>query len=354
MTSLASVPTPSLLLDRSRLERNAKRMRDRITGLRVALRPHMKTAKSLDVARIVLDRPGQGVTVSTLAEAEAFAAAGFTDILYAVAIVPDKLDRAAACGAQVVVDSVEMARIVADHGEVRAWIEIDCDGRRSGVDPSSDELVETGAALGAGLAGVMTHAGGSYMCRSHEELVEFGQQERAAVVAASTRLRESGLECPGVSVGSTPTMSTVADLSGVTEARPGVYMFMDLYQAGLGVCDLDDIAISVPATVIGHRADGAIIDAGALALSLDRSTSAQEVDRGFGLVCDIDGSPLGELVVNRVTQEHGVIIGGRHLPLGSKVRILPNHACITAAAHDHYHVIDDGDVIDRWDRITGW
>jgi D-serine deaminase-like pyridoxal phosphate-dependent protein len=174
------------------------------------------------------------------------------------------------------------------------------------------------------------------------------------VVTAAQRLRDAGHDCPGVSVGSTPTMSSANDLTGVTEARPGVYMFMDLYQAGLGVCTVDDIAISVLATVIGHRSDGAIVDAGALALSLDRSTSFQEIDRGLGLVCDLDCAPLGGLVVDRVTQEHGVILGGRHLPLGSRVRILPNHACITAAAHDHYRVVDDGTVIDRWDRITGW
>ncbi|MGF1667009.1 MAG: alanine racemase [Acidimicrobiia bacterium] len=354
MTQLDSLATPSLVLDRPRLERNIGRMRSRMSRLGVALRPHMKTAKSLDVARLVLDRPDQGVTVSTLAEAEAFVGAGITDILYAVGIAPDKLDRAGACGAQVVVDSVAMAQRVVAHGEHRVWIEVDCDGRRSGVDPHGPDLIEIGPVLGPMLAGVMTHAGGSYTAGSHDELMAFVARERMAVVTAAERLRHEGLDCPGVSVGSTPTMASANDLSGVTEARPGVYMFMDLFQAGLGVCALDDIAISVLATVIGHRSDGAIVDAGALALSLDRTTSFQEVDRGFGLVCDLDCAPFGELVVDRVTQEHGVIVGGGQLPLGSKVRILPNHACITAAAHDHYRVIDDGRVIGRWDRITGW
>ncbi len=354
MTGLDSLPTPTLVLDHRRLERNIQSMRTRMDTLGVALRPHMKTAKSIDVAKLVLDRPDQGVTVSTLAEAEAFAAAGITDILYAVGIAPDKFDRAGACGAQVVVDSVEMASRVVYHGEHRVWIEVDCDGRRSGVDPLGQHLLEIGAVLGTMLAGVMTHAGGSYTARSHDELTVFSARERSAVVTAAERLRQEGLDCPGVSVGSTPTMASVNDLAEVTEARPGVYMFMDLFQAGLGVCTIDDIAISVLATVIGHRSDGAIIDAGALALSLDRTTSLQEIDRGFGLVCDLDCVPLEDLVVDRVTQEHGVIAGARHLPLGSKVRILPNHACITAAAHDHYQVVEASEVVDRWNRITGW
>jgi D-serine deaminase-like pyridoxal phosphate-dependent protein len=354
VTPLDSLATPSLVLDLRRLERNVEHMRTRMETLGVALRPHMKTAKSVDVARLVLDRPDQGVTVSTLAEAEAFSAAGITDILYAVGIAPDKLDRARSCGAQVVVDSVEMARRVVDHGGHRVWIEVDCDGRRAGVDPHGPELIQIGSVLGPVLAGVMTHAGGSYTAGSHDELMAFVTRERWAVVTAAERLRDGGLDCPGVSVGSTPTMASANDLTGVTEARPGVYMFMDLFQAGLGVCAVDDIAISVLATVIGHRSDGAIVDAGALALSLDRTTSFQEVDRGFGLVCDLDCAPLGDLVVDRVTQEHGVILGGRHLPLGSKARILPNHACITAAAHDHYQVVEASEVIDRWDRITGW
>jgi D-serine deaminase-like pyridoxal phosphate-dependent protein len=354
VTPLDSIVTPSLVLDRTRLERNIGRMRSRMHRLGVALRPHMKTAKSVDVARLVLDQPDQGVTVSTLAEAEAFYAAGITDILYAVGIASDKLDRAQRCGAQVVVDSVEMARRVVDHGGHRVWIEVDCDGRRAGVDPHGPELIQIGSVLGPVLAGVMTHAGGSYTAGSHDELMTFVARERGAVVTAADRLRDEGLDCPGVSVGSTPTMASANDLTGVTEARPGVYMFMDLFQAALGVCAIDDIAISVLATVIGHRSDGAVIDAGALALSLDRSTSAQPVDRGFGLVCDLDCAPLGDLVVERVTQEHGVILGGRHLPIGSKVRVLPNHACITAAAHDHYRVVEDGAVVGRWERITGW
>jgi D-serine deaminase-like pyridoxal phosphate-dependent protein len=329
-------------------------MRCHIDALGVELRPHMKTAKSLEVACLVLDRPGQGITVSTLAEAEAFAADGITDILYAVTIVADKLDRAREAGAQVIVDSVETARRVVAHGGHRVWIEIDCDGRRAGLDPQAPELLEVGGVLGSALAGVMTHAGGSYLTASTAELVAFAERERAAVVSAAERLRDAGHDCPGVSVGSTPTSAAAADLTGVTEARPGVYMFMDMYQVGLGVCEVDDIAISVLASVIGHRSDGAVIDAGALALSLDRSTSAQPVDRGFGLVCDLEATPIGGLVVDRVTQEHGLIFGGRHLPIGSKVRVLPNHACITAAAHDHYQVVEASEVVDRWDRITGW
>jgi D-serine deaminase-like pyridoxal phosphate-dependent protein len=182
--------------------------------------------------------------------------------------------------------------------------------------------------------------------------------ERDAAVEAAATIRSSGFRCDEVSIGSTPTTTIADDLTGVTEIRPGVYMFMDLFQAGLGVCRIEDIAVSVKATVIGRRGDAVVIDAGALALSLDRSTASQETDMGYGLVCDDAGDPIDDLYVQRVTQEQGVVMsrseGDLDLQIGSTVRILPNHACMTAAAHDGYHVVDGAEVVDHWPRHNGW
>ena len=166
-----------------------------------------------------------------------------------------------------------------------------------------------------------------------------------------------------VSVGSTPTVHYSRTLEGVTEARVGVYAFGDLVQAELGTCAVDDIAISVLASVIGHsRAHGRVlIDAGFLALSRDRGTADFPVDWGYGAVCDVAGNLIEGVRVDSTNQEHGIItardgqLDWSRLPIGGRVRILPNHACATAAAYDRYFVTDDGErVADVWERVNGW
>jgi D-serine deaminase-like pyridoxal phosphate-dependent protein len=177
-------------------------------------------------------------------------------------------------------------------------------------------------------------------------------------------LRSAGLPCPVVSVGSTPTARFARDLTGVTEVRAGVFMIGDLFQAGVGSVAVEDIALTALATVIGHqRAKGWIItDAGWMALSRDRGTARQTVDQGYGVVCDLSGRPYPDLIVADANQEHGVVAvrPGSAAPLpdlavGSRVRILPNHACATGAQHDRYHVLDAaGTVRAVWPRINGW
>lgn len=177
-------------------------------------------------------------------------------------------------------------------------------------------------------------------------------------------LRSAGLPCPVVSVGATPTARYVRDLTGVTEVRAGVFMFGDLYQAGVSSVGMGDLVLSVLATVIGHqKAKGwIIVDAGWMALSRDRSTAKQALDQGYGMVCDLAGKPYPELIVTDANQEHG-IIGLRKgsnaalpdLPIGSRVRILTNHACATGAQYDRYQVLDgEGGVSVVWPRINGW
>lgn len=329
-------------------------MQTRADRLGVRLRPQLKTAKSREVARLGgFDR----ITVSTLAEAEYFFSAGFTDILYGVGVSAQKLERvsrlrAAGCDLQVVIDSVEMASVISGwETDLGVWIEIDSDGTRAGMAPRHPDLLQVARLIATRhrLRGVMTHAGGSYAATGPEQLGEWAERERDAVVVAAHLLRQAGFETPEVSVGSTPTATHAVDLTGVTEMRPGVYMFGDVHQAHLGTCAIDDIAISVLSTVIGRRPDGWLIDAGSLALSLDRSMP------GLGRVADLDARPIAELVVDRVSQEHGVIIDpDRRLTIGERVRILPNHACITAACHHEYQVVEGRTVTDRWERCGGW
>jgi len=376
---LTDIETPCLLLDRDRLERNIAAMRARLADHGVPLRLHVKTAKSIDVVRLALEGQPGGITVSTLKEAAYFLDHGVSDITYAVGIAPNKLDRVAelqqagAC-LTLLLDSVAQAEMLAAAAErlgVRfaALIEIDVDGHRGGLSPESDMLIEIArrldAAPGTGLAGVLTHAGGSYDCRSTQAIAGMAERERALTVAAAERVRAAGMPCETVSVGSTPTASFARSLAGVSEVRAGVYLFQDLVQAGLGVCRIDDIAIGVLASVIGRRAadGGVIVDAGWMALSRDRGTADQAVDQGYGLVCDVAGLPLeGEVIVGETNQEHGILtrrdgtsLDPERFPVGTLLRVLPNHACATAACFENYRLIDAaGRVGGLWERFNGW
>ncbi|WRH61608.1 MAG: DSD1 family PLP-dependent enzyme [Fuscovulum sp.] len=365
-----ALPTPTLLLDEAKMMRNIERLAARADGLGVTLRPHLKTAKSIEAARRLTGGTPGPITVSTLAEAEAFYAAGYTDILYAVGIAPQKLPRVQAlrakgCDLTVILDNEAQAQAVAQ-ANVPALIEIDSDGHRGGLHPNDPALIRTGRILHQSgcLRGVMTHAGESYTVRGAAAHAAFAEQERSAAVSAAEALRSAGLPCPMVSVGSTPTAHAARDLTGVTELRAGVYMFFDLVMAGIDVCTVDDIALSVLTTVIGHQHSKGwtLIDAGWMALSRDRGTAAQDVDQGYGLVCDEDGHLIPGLIVSGANQEHGIVslrpgADGPipDLPAGTRLRILPNHACATAAQHDRYNVLPlNGGPLQTWHRFGGW
>jgi D-serine deaminase-like pyridoxal phosphate-dependent protein len=376
--SLKDVGTPCLLLDRDRMDRNVSRLRERLDRLGVELRPHLKTAKSVDAARQVMTSPSGPATVSTLKEAEQFARAGVRDMIYAVGVSPDKIERILALRADgidlaVTLDTVEQAQAVASASlqagdPIPALIEIDCDGHRSGVLPADRaKLVEIAQALeeGGSLRGVLTHAGASYGAIGDEALRACAEIERASAVRAATLLRKAGFACPVVSVGSTPTAHFAGSLDGVTEVRAGVFVFFDLVMAGIGVCEIDDIALSVLGTVIGHQPEKGwiLVDAGWMAMSRDRGTAKQKIDQGYGLVCDIEGRPFGDLILSDANQEHGIttVRPGSDaqlpdLPIGTRVRILPNHACATGAQHEAYQVVrSDSDKIEAvWPRFGGW
>lgn len=373
-----ALETPCLLLDSDRLKANVAGMRAHLDRLGVSLRPHLKTAKSLDVARIAMASPSGPATVSTLREAEYFAEGGVRDLIYAVGIAPQKLDRVGAIRRRwdtdlaIVLDSVEQAESVASWSRragdtLPVLIEVDADGHRSGVDPrDADRLVAIGRVLAAGatLRGVLLHAGDSYGLSDPAALKAAAEAERQAALAAAAILREAGLPCPVVSVGSTPTARYADNLDGITEVRAGVFMIGDLFQAGIGSCTIDDIALSVLTTVIGHQRDKGwiITDAGWMALSRDRGTARQAIDQGYGVACDGAGQPYPDLIVRDANQEHGILAlrpGSTatlpDLPVGARLRILPNHACATGAQHDRYHVITGQTLTGAvWPRINGW
>ena len=377
VTTLASVETPAALVDVPRMQANITRMQSRMDALGVKLRPHVKTSKCLQVVQRQLEAGARGITVSTLKEAEEFFAAGFDDILYAVGIAPAKLPRALAlrrkgCDLKLVTDSVAGAEAIAAFGRAQgevfeAWIEIDVDGNRSGIPPEDEALLAVGRALhdgGVRLGGVMAHAGGSYAHDTPEALHAAAEQERAGTVCAAERLRQAGLPCPVVSVGSTPTALSAQSLEGVTEVRAGVYVFFDLVMHNIGVCTLGEIALSVLTEVIGHQEEKgwAICDAGWMAMSRDRGTQRQRREVVYGQDCREDGTPIPAYIGDSTNQEHGVVarvdgidtaIAGR-FPVGTRLRILSNHACATAAQFPEYQAVLRGGAVETWARFQGW
>ena len=376
MADLSAIDTPAAIVDVQQLDRNIARMQAHVDALGVSFRPHVKTTKCVDVAKRQRHAGAKGITVSTLREAEEFFAAGFSDILYAVCIAPQKLSRARSlrdrgCDLTVLVDSLQAAQalVAAPAGKrpLDVLIEVDTDGHRSGVGPDEPALIEIGRTLhmgGATLRGILTHAGNSYELQETAALQRLAEQERALSVRAAERLRAASLPCPVVSVGSTPTALSARSLEGVTELRAGVYALFDLFMTNVGVCMMGDLALSVMTTVIGHQLEKGwiIVDAGWMAMSRDRGTARQRRDYGYGAVCDIEGKPIDGLKMIAANQEHGILgfengAGGAALasryPIGSRLRILPNHACATAAQHAQYHAIAPNR-IETWSRFNGW
>lgn len=376
-TSIASLDTPVAIVDVSRMQRNIQRMQQRMDTLGVRLRPHIKTSKCLPVIKAQIAAGASGVTVSTLKEAEHCFAEGISDIFYAVAIAPGKLAQALTlrrkgCRLSVLTDSVIGAQAIVSFGQqnderFEVWIEIDCDGHRSGLTVEDNALIDVARVLSEGgmqLRGVMTHAGSSYELDNLEALQILAEQERFLCVSAAERIREAGLVCPEVSIGSTPTALSALSLKDVTEVRAGVYVFFDLVMHNIGVCQTDELALSVLTTVIGHQKDKGwiITDAGWMAMSRDRGTQRQRQDFGYGQVCTEAGDWIEGALVTGANQEHGIITLGTaesanivtRFPIGSRLRIMPNHACATGAQFPDYHACDAEGVVHTWSRLHGW
>ena len=374
---ISDLSTPAALIDIARMERNISRMQTRMNRLGVSFRPHVKTSKCVEVTQAQIKAGARGITVSTLKEAEQFFAAGISDILYAVGITANKFPQALAllrkgCDLKILTDSVQSAAAISAFGiandiRFKVMIEIDTDDHRSGIKPDSPQLLDVAQALavgGAELFGVMTHAGSSYDLNTPEALEQMAEQERAGCVRAAQRLREAGFHCPVVSVGSTPTALSARQLEGVTEVRAGVYVFFDLVMHNVGVCATDDIALSVLTTVIGHQEEKGwvIVDAGWMAMSRDRGTQKQTTDFGYGQVCTAEGAPISGYMMTGANQEHGIISRREELdlliatrfPVGTQLRLLPNHACATAAQFPEYQVLTTQQNIQTWPRFYGW
>jgi len=367
---IGELSTPSALVDLDKVEHNTRWMSERAHALGVRLRPHVKTHKCLEAARLQVDGHFGGITVSTLAEARYFAEGGFEDITWAFPLPVGRVGEALDFS-----QTLERFAVVVDHldtldaleegagrrcASIRVFLKFDCGYGRAGVrsgDPVALELARRMSdSRWMDFRGILAHAGHSYDCRSPEAILRIAEQERNSTVSFAEELRDSGVTVDEVSVGSTPTMRLVEDLEGVTEIRPGNYVFFDLFQSLIGSCEPEEVAFSVLGSVVGRYPErgSIVLDTGALALSKDVGTG----ESSFGLLTHPQtGQPWAEGRLVGLSQEHGKVIweGRGGMPkIGERVRILPNHSCLSAALHPVYHVVRGMDVVDTWRPCRGW
>ncbi|AGG67620.1 alanine racemase [Corynebacterium callunae] len=328
MNAHTSLETPAVLIHRPQLLSNISRMAQLAADKGIKLRPHVKTHKIPEIAQLQVAAGAQGITCATIGEAEVFARAGFHDIFIAYPLHLGSAAKArlnALPGAVTIgVDSVEAAEnLVGVRADIKAFIEVDCGHRRSGVLPDSAELTEIHAALGERYAGVFTFPGHSY-----------GPGNAAGAALAETTALQACVEKLGGGLSSGGSSPTAALTRGIDEMRPGVYTFNDAQQLDSGACTEADIALTVLSTVVSRNvADRrVIVDAGSKILSTDKPTWIN----GHGFV---KGHP--DLRISALSEHHATLFWPAELELpkiGAQLEVIPNHACNVINLVDRVYV----------------
>jgi D-serine deaminase-like pyridoxal phosphate-dependent protein len=347
--------TPCLLLDLERVERNIERMAKIASAAGVSLRPHAKSHKLAPVARLQVAAGATGLTVAKISEAEVFVDAGIDDVFIAFPIWgKPKWERVCALARRArltfsvdsaaVLEGLSSAAATSDV-ELGVRLEIDTGFERCGLQSPAESLALAKRTIelpGVTLNGLMSFAGQSYEERDDDGRSRVAQADATILLRHAAELREHGISVPSISVGGTPTARHAAGIDGVTEIRPGTYVLSDRDQVALGWGDVDDCALTVMTTVVSRPTTSrAVIDAGTKAFSSDLAGE----DGLWGLVV---GHP--ELRMTRLTEEHGIVEvpAGVELPIGSRLEVVPNHACGTLNMHDATVVTRGDHVIDIW------
>ncbi|WP_421383280.1 D-TA family PLP-dependent enzyme [Bacillus salacetis] len=359
MTNISNLDTPTLLLDYQKLMKNINEIASFAREHDLAYRPHIKTHKSVEIAKLQLQAGAVGITTATIPEAEAMAAGGIKDILIAYPISsPEKIKRLIKLLEQgvklkIIVDSTEQLTYlqqVLEHTPftLEVWIKVNSGLNRCGVEPGKDAVVLAKDIMRHSklkLGGILTHAGHSYAASNYAEVERIGLQEGQAVVESAEECEKEGIPILVRSVGSTPTYKISGKVPGITEIRPGNAVFFDSIQAGLGVTTLDNCALTVLASVSGVYPNRIVLDTGSKTLCLDKGAHGNETVKGFG---HIIGHP--EITIERLSEEHGVgtFKGERSLKLNDKVQIIPNHACTVANMFEEYVIHENGKTVGGW------
>ena len=352
---LDELDTPSLVIDLDTLERNIDEMAAVARAPGVRLRPHTKTHKSPEIARMQVDAGATGITVAKLGEAEVMADAGLDDLLIAFPLVGErKLERLRGllerAQVRVSLDAVEVAEGVGRVGkelgrDVPVLVEVDTGlhrmGREAG-DPSARLALDIAGVPGVEVVGLLTHAGHAYRAGDPGELRTIATREAIDLLDTAARCEQEGLPVREISVGSTPTARVAAAVDGVTEIRPGTYVFNDVQQMRLGIATEEMCAARVLATVVARpTAERFVIDGGTKSFSSDGGDGPPFPGRGV-----VAGRP--DLVLDFMSEEHGVghLVGDAELRIGDRVQVIPLHVCSTVNLFDVAFGIRDG-VVER-------
>ncbi len=354
----SELDTPALLISLNRLEGNIARMSDLARRHNVALRPHTKTHKCPEIVKLQIENGASGITCAKLGEAEVMADAGISDILIANQIIGEtKLKRlmglARRTRTSIAVDSefgaVSLNTALGQAGlAMDVLIEINCGQNRCGLSPG-EEVLQLAMKIiqleHVNLRGLMTHGGHVYAQSTQADIEKVGLHEGRAMVETAELLRSNGIEIETVSVGSTPTSSYCAAVKGITEIRPGTYIFNDLIMVDLFAAAIKNCALSVLATVTSRPAKNrAILDAGKKTLTAD--TGHGSCSSRYGLI------PAKNTLVSRLSEEHGIIESDTDFEIGEKVKIIPNHACVVVNMFDEMYGLRNGEVETTF-KITG-
>ncbi len=367
----SSLMTPLLLVDYARLENNIKKMAEKARVGGVNLRPHIKTHKCVEIGRMQLEHGASGITVSTLDEAAIFAKAGFDDILYAVPISSNKIemavDLASKINLRLLIDNHQNVPLLNEAAEkqdvnLEILLKVHCGYHRTGVNPRDPAAVKLAAKISNSknliFKGILTHAGHSYDATSIEQIKEIARQEQSEMVKFSETptSEDPKLKPEVISIGSTPTITLTDEImEGITEVRPGNYVFYDYYQVALRSCQKSDCALTVIAKVISKSDDYFVTDAGATVLSKDLGPTHIDKETSYGKIyADYDRHEFDNtLHLYSLSQEHGKVkfkdtSKSEKFQVDDEIRILPNHSCLTANLHDCYYIVKKGHIIDTW------
>ena len=349
--------TPALIIEESRMQRNINRMSEMAGLAGVKLRPHIKTHKMPEIAHLQLQAGASGITAAKISEAEIMARDGIDDIFIAYPIVtPSKLERAVRLASSISlilgVDSLEGASLLAELAEregrrMNVRLEIDTGMRRTGV--TYDHAVDLASRIGQFrsllLSGIYTYRGAILQGAPTLDLAQAGAEEGRLMAELAERMRSAGIPIEDVSVGSTPTAAYAAQVPGVTEIRPGTYVFQDRMQDRFGVCKPEDWAVSVRVTVVSRPTpDLAIIDGGSKTFATDIQPHSEPLQLiGYGQVLELE-----DAVFERLSEEHGMLRLGPSaqasgLRVGDILHVVPNHVCSTVNLHNQAIIrSDDG------------
>ena len=362
---ISDLRTPSVLIDKTRLERNVDRMQAAATARGIRLRPHAKTHKSPDLARVQIARGAVGICCAKLGEAEVFAAAGIDDIRLPYPINPANADRVLR-----LLDLTRLSFIVDDADVARSWsglmrvnqreldvlVKVDVGFHRCGIDPGGHgaaELVARVADLpGLRFRGLLSHAGHAYGAGTQSEIAAIAADEARTLTRLAEEVARLGPRVEEISVGATPSARFSLQQDGITELRPGNYIYFDRTQVGLGAATWDDCALTVLARVVSRpAADRIILDCGSKTLSTDQARAFANAP-GFGVVfANLDmPRPDDSLLIERLSEEHAtvrVLGAGCALKIGDLVRVLPNHACVVSNLVDSVWLVSGETVLDE-------